>query len=207
MDKFLDEEREIMEAKQPSIFHFQAEHAKKIINEQLKDDKDPLSRKYHRYHDSKKGKTAGINDKIKGAGVGDWIEQKLHRFSFFELMRTLFLDKSQIPKTFGNINIDYSIFPDNSYTEYVDGALPKNLSEKAKIYIDEKGGDLEREYLKNGLSKEEAELRKKTYGPNSLPEKYAHVSQPHAEINISHVKNSPFTFFLTRTIKDNKKLI
>ena len=171
MDKFLDEEREIMEAKQPSIFHFQAEHAKKIINEQLKEDKDPLSRKYHRYHDSKKGKTTGINDKIKGAGVGDWIEQKLHRFSFFELMRTLFLDKSQIPKTFGNINIDYSIFPDNSYTEYVDGALPKNLSEKAKIYIEEKGGDLEREYLKNGLSKEEVELRKKTYGPNSLPEK------------------------------------
>ena len=82
MDKFLDEEREIMEAKQPSIFHFQAEHAKKIINEQLKDDKDPLSRKYHRYHDSKKGKTTGINDKIKGAGVGDWTEQNYIVFLF-----------------------------------------------------------------------------------------------------------------------------
>jgi hypothetical protein len=29
MDKMLDEEREVMDVKKPSIFHFQAEHAKK----------------------------------------------------------------------------------------------------------------------------------------------------------------------------------
>ena len=65
MDKMLDEEREVMDVKKPSIFHFQAEHAKKIINEQMKEDKDPLSRKYDIYNYSKKGKSEVYNDKIK----------------------------------------------------------------------------------------------------------------------------------------------
>ena len=39
-----------------------------------------------------------------------------------------------------------------------------------KDYMEKKGIELEESYLKNGLSKEEVELRKKTYGPNALPE-------------------------------------
>ena len=76
----------------------------------MQDDKDPLSRKYFRYHSNKKGKAEGVNDKIKSAGVGDWVDQKLHKFSFLELQRSLFLDKSQIPKTFGNVNVNKSLF-------------------------------------------------------------------------------------------------
>ena len=167
----LDEEREVMDVKKPSIFHFQAEHAKKIINEQMKEDKDPLSRKYHRYHDSKKGKAAGLNDKVKGAGVGDWTEQKISRFSFFELQKTLFLDKSQIPKTFGDIDINYKLFPDGNVTEFEEGIKPQNLQEETISYMEQKGMEMEKAYIKNGLSTEEVELRKKTYGPNALPEK------------------------------------
>ena len=62
---------------------------RKVINEQLAQDKDPLSRKYIRYHTGKKGKTAALNDKVKNAGVGDWKDQKLTRFSFFELQKNL----------------------------------------------------------------------------------------------------------------------
>ena len=171
MDKMLDEEREMLDSKKPSIFHFQAEHAKKIINEQLKDDKDPLSRKYHRYHDGKKGKASGINDKVKGAGVGDWKDQKISRFSFFELQKTLFLDKSQIPIVFSNIEVDTKIFPDGNVTEFEDGVKPQNLPEETINYMEQKGMEMEKAYLKNGLTNEEVELRKKTYGPNALPEK------------------------------------
>ena len=37
-------------------------------------------------------------------------QQKLH--SFLELQRNLFLDKSQIPKTFGEVKINKALFPD-----------------------------------------------------------------------------------------------
>ena len=37
--------------------------------------------------------------------------------------------------------------------------------------MEQKGMEMEKEYIKNGLSTEEVELRKKTYGPNALPEK------------------------------------
>ena len=45
------------------------------INEQFQDDKDPLSRKYFRYHSNKKGKDEGVNDKIKSSGVGDSVSK------------------------------------------------------------------------------------------------------------------------------------
>ena len=54
--------------------------------------------------------------------------------------------------------------------ELEEGALPKDLSESIRKYIETKGIEMEEAYLKNGLSKEEVELRKQTYGPNSLPE-------------------------------------
>ena len=144
---------------------------REIINEQLQDDKDPLSRKYYRYHSNKKGKAEGVNDKIKSAGVGDWFEQKLHKLSFLELQRSLFLDKSQIQKTFGDVTVDKNNFPDDNILEFEDGNLPKHLTQEQLNYIQEISLELEQNYLNNGLSKEEAELRQKTYGPNSLPEK------------------------------------
>ena len=137
----------------------------------MQDDKDPLSRKYYRYHSNKKGKAEGVNDKIKSAGVGDWVDQKLHKFSFLELQRSLFLDKNQIPKTFGNVNIDKSLFPDDNLTEFEEGNLPKDFSPNLVNYIEKTAQEMEINYMKNGLSREEVELRKKTYGPNSLPEK------------------------------------
>ena len=45
------------------------------INKQFQDDKDPLDRKYFRYHSNKKGKDEGVNDKIKSAGVGDLVSK------------------------------------------------------------------------------------------------------------------------------------
>ena len=144
---------------------------REIINEQLQDDKDPLSRKYYRYHNNKKGKAEGVNDKIKSAGVGDWFEQKLHKLSFLELQRSLFLDKSKIKKTFGDVTVDKNNFPDDNILEFEDGNLPKHLTQEQLNYIQEISLELEQNYLNNGLSKEEAELRQKTYGPNSLPEK------------------------------------
>ena len=55
-------------------------------------------------------------------------------------------------------------------TEF-DEQLPKDLSPDLVQYINEKAIEMERNYMNNGLSQEEVELRKKTYGPNSLPEK------------------------------------
>ena len=129
-----------------------------------------MNKKYFRYHSNKKGKAEGVNDKIKSAGVGDWVEQKLHKFSFLELQRSLFLDKSQIPKTFGDVEIDAERFPDGNLTEFEE-QLPKDLSPDLVQYINDKAMEMERNYMNNGLSQEEVELRKKTYGPNSLPEK------------------------------------
>ena len=94
----------------------------------------------------------------------------MHKFSFLELQRSLFLDKSQIPKTFGDVEIDKDRFPDANLTEFEE-QLPKDLSPDLVQYINEKALEMERNYMNNGLSQEEVELRKKTYGPNSLPEK------------------------------------
>ena len=45
------------------------------INQQFQDDKGPLSRKYFRYHSNKNAKDKGVNDKIKSAGVGDFVSK------------------------------------------------------------------------------------------------------------------------------------
>jgi len=156
-------------AKAVSAFHVQAERARLLLEEKADIENDPLSRKFLRYKSAIKGKGDGLNDRIKGAGVGDWKDQKLSRFSFFETMRKHFLDKSNISKTFENINIDYSRLPDN-YLELEEGFYPKNLTESQIQYINEMGNEMEKVYMKNGLCREEAELRLKTYGPNALPE-------------------------------------
>ena len=111
-----------------------------------------------------------MNDKVKNAGVGDWKDQKLTKFSFFEMQKNLFLDKTQIEKTFKGVDVDYSKFRDYNVAEFEEEALPKDMSQELKDYMEKKGIELEESYLKNGLSKEEVELRKKTYGPNALPE-------------------------------------
>ena len=129
-----------------------------------------MNKKYFRYHSNKKGKAEGVNDKIKSAGVGDWVEQKLHKFSFLELQKSLFLDKSQIAKTFGDVEIENERFPDGNTTEFEE-QLPKDFSPDLVQYVNEKAMEMERNYMANGLSEEEVELRKKTYGPNCLPEK------------------------------------
>ena len=74
-------------------------------------------------------------------------------------------------KTFGDANVDPNLFPDGNLTEFEDGNLPKDFSPDLINYIQNKALEMEQNYMKNGLSKEEVELRKKTYGPNSLPEK------------------------------------
>lgn len=163
------EDSNLLTEKTVSAFHLQAELARKIMDEQLERDKDPLSKKYERYRSGKKGKSQVLNDKVKGAGVVDWKDQKLNRLAFFENMKKLFLDKSQISKTFKNVHIDYEKLPEQ-LLDLEDNALPKNLTEFQINYIDEKGKEMEKEYLENGLSKEEVELRQKTYGPNALPE-------------------------------------
>jgi hypothetical protein len=81
----------------------------------------------------------------------------LHKFSFFELQRSLFLDKSQIDKTFGDVTVDKNLFPDGNVTEFEDGNLPKDLSPELINYIQEKAIEMERNYMKNGLSSEEVE--------------------------------------------------
>ena len=69
-----------------------------------------------------------------------------------ELQRSLFLDKSQIPKTFGDVTVDKSLFPDGNVTEFEDGNLPKDLSPELIKYIQEKAFEMEINYMKNGLS-------------------------------------------------------
>ena len=155
--------------KKYSEYHLQAEMAKKALEDQEEREKDPFDKKFERYKSGKKGKSDGLNDKIKNAGVGDWKEQKLTKLSFFENMRKIFLDKTQISKTFPTVNVDYNKIPEK-ILELEEGALPKNLTSFQIDYINQIGNEIEKEYLENGLSKEEVELRQKTYGPNSLPE-------------------------------------
>ena len=81
------------------------------------------------------------------------------------------MDKSQIDKTFEGVTVDKTLFPDGNVTEFEDGNLPKDLAPNLVEYIQTKAMEMERNYMKNGLSTAEVELRKKTYGPNSLPEK------------------------------------
>ena len=167
--ELIDSENNPLTEKTYSAFHLQAELARKIIDEQIENDKDPLSRKYERYRSGKKGKSEALNDKVKGAGVGDWKDQKLNRLAFFENMKKLFLDKSQIGKTFKNVNVDYEKLPEK-ILDLEEGALPKHLTDFQVDYIDQMGKEMEKQYIENGLSKEEVELRQKTYGPNALPE-------------------------------------
>ena len=98
------------------------------------------------------------------------MEQKLHKLSFFELQKNLFLDKNQIQNTFGGAEIDSSLFPDHNLTE-LEEELPKDLRPELVNLIQQKAQEMETNYMNNGLSSIEVELRKKTYGPNSLPEK------------------------------------
>ena len=155
--------------KKYSEYHFQAEEAKKIMDEREEIEQDPYNKKFGYYRSGKKGKAEALSDKVKGAGVGDWTEQKLTKLSFFENMRKLFLDKSQIPKTFESINVDYEKIPEK-ILDLEEGALPKNLTNFQLDYITTLGNEMEKIYLQNGLSKEEVEMRQRTYGPNALPE-------------------------------------
>ena len=98
------------------------------------------------------------------------MEQKLHKLSFFELQKNLFLDKNQIQNTFRGAEIDSSLFPDHNLTE-LEEELPKDLRPELVNLIQQKAQEMETNYMNNGLSSTEVELRKKTYGPNSLPEK------------------------------------
>ena len=169
-EEFEKEEEELnKENKAVSAFHIQAEKAKQVLDEKEEQDKDPLNKKFLRYKTGKKGKGEGLSDKVKGAGVGDWREQKLTKLSFFENMRKIFLDKNQINKTFAGADIDTTIINDK-LLDLEEGALPKNLTPYQIEYIYKLGNEMEKNYLENGLSKEEAELRLKTYGPNALPE-------------------------------------
>ena len=169
-EEFEKEEDELnRENKAVSAFHIQAEKAKQVLDEKEEQDKDPLNKKFLRYKTGKKGKGEGLSDKVKGAGVGDWREQKLTKLSFFENMRKIFLDKNQINKTFAGADIDTTIINDK-VLDLEEGALPKNLTPYQIEYIYKLGNEMEKNYLENGLSKEEAELRLKTYGPNALPE-------------------------------------
>ena len=84
------------ENKAVSAFHIQAEKAKQVLDEKEEQDKDPLNKKFLRYKTGKKGKGEGLSDKIKGAGVGDWREQKLTKLSFFENMRKIFSKQIKI---------------------------------------------------------------------------------------------------------------
>ena len=173
-EEFEKEEEELnKENKAVSAFHIQAEKAKQVLDEKEEQDKDPLNKKFLRYKTGKKGKGEGLSDKIKGAGVGDWREQKLTKLSFFENMRKIFLDKNQINKTFAGADIDTTIINDK-LLDLEEGALPKNLTPYQIEYIYKLGNEMEKNYLENGLSKEEAELRLKTYGPNALPEPKKH---------------------------------
>ena len=97
----------------------------------------------------------------------------MHKFSFLELQKSLFLDKSQIPKTFGDVDIDNNKFADENITDLTEfeEQLPKSLTQELVQYINDKALEMERNYMNNGLPEQEVELRKKTYGPNSLPEK------------------------------------
>ena len=167
--ELIEADNNLLTEKTYSAFHLQAEFARQIMDEQIERNKDPFSKKYERYRSGKKGKSEALNDKVKGAGVGDWKDQKLIKLSFFEGMKKLFLDKSQISKTFKDVNIDYEKLPEK-ILDLEEGALPKNLTEFQLNYIEMKGNEMEKEYIENGLSKEEVELRQKTYGPNSLPE-------------------------------------
>ena len=120
------------------------------------------------------------------------MDQKLHKFSFLELQRSLFLDKSQIPKTFGEVNINKSLFPDENLTEFEEGNLPKDFSKELIEYMEKTAQEMEINYMKNGLSKEEVELRKKTYGPNCLPEK----PKPPGIVFFLHEITSTFSLLL-----------
>ena len=136
--------------KKYSEYHLQAEMAKKVFEDQEEREKDPFDKKFERYKAGKKGKSDGLNDKIKGAGVGDWKEQKLTKLSFFENMRKIFLDKTQISKTFPTIDVDYNKIPEK-LLELEEGALPKNFTSFQIDYINQIGNELEKEYLENGL--------------------------------------------------------
>ena len=67
--------------------------------------------------------------------------------------------------------MDKSKFPDENITEIEDGNIPKEFSPYLINYINEKAEEMEINYMKNGLSREEVELRKKIYCRNYLPEK------------------------------------
>ena len=54
------------------------------------------------------------------------------------------------------MTIDYSKFPDGNVTEFEE-ELPKTITPDLKQYIDEKTLQMEQNYIKNGLSKEEVE--------------------------------------------------
>ena len=70
------------------------------------------------------------------------MEQKLHKLSFFELQKNLFLDKNQIQNTFGWAEIDSSLFPDYNLTE-LEEELPKDLRPELVNLLQQKGQEME----------------------------------------------------------------
>ena len=63
-------------------------------------------------------------------------------------------------KTFGDIEIENDRFPDGNTTEFEE-QLPKDFSPDLIQYVNEKAMEMERNYMSNGLSEEEVELRKR----------------------------------------------
>ena len=81
----------------------------------------------------------------------------MHKFSFLELQKSLFLDKSQIPKTFGDVDIDNNKFADENITDLTEfeEQLPKSLTQELVQYINDKALEMERNYMNNGLPEQE----------------------------------------------------
>lgn len=84
-------------------------------------------------------------------------------------MRKHFLIHSQIPLTFGGVEVDKKRLPEK-YLDLEFNGYSRNITNQQIDYIEKMGDALEQEYLKNGLFSDEVEIRKKTYGPNALPE-------------------------------------
>ena len=71
-------------------------------------------------------------------------------------------------------------------TEFEEGNLPKDFSPELIDYMEKTAQEIEINYMKIGLSKEEVELRKKKYGPHCLPKK----SKPPGNIFLHEISST-----------------
>jgi sodium/potassium-transporting ATPase subunit alpha len=138
-----------------------------------------------------KGKET-LSEKLVGANISQWKDHKMISAAFFLNLQKFFQNPSELEKTYGEYSHHPSYMDKNleNYTEDNNSYQKTEKMEKDKL--NDFGTLIQEQYLKVGISTQEAELRREKYGPNKMPER----KKRHWIFDLIHEMTTLFAFLM-----------